>query len=260
MPKASIRTDNGGEFKSVVDKFMYNNNILHLWSLPDRHKQMSNVENLNKQVGRVLYTYLQNKSMELNSDYYEWTDIIDELRHNLNDAKKHPKDVDLNKYVPPEINMQYPPKYKKNDLVYRRLEVAIDKYGNKLHNGKFRQGENRYEMIPRKVLQVLAYSSPNPWRYILDTLPNVSYAEAELLPAQNETEEKFIVRKIIGKKTEKKIIYYLVWFKKSLKKDATWEPRSKLVEDGLDEYIKEYEDDIKLKRKKKRLKLKQINK
>jgi len=252
MPKSSIRTDNGGEFKSVVDKYMYDNNILHLWSLPDRHKQMGNVENLNKQLGRVIMTYLQNKSMELQKDYVEWTDIIDELRNNLNDSKKHPIDVDLNKYVPPEINMQYPPKYKKNDLVYRRLEVAIDKYGNKLHNGKFRQGENRYELIPRKVLQVLAYSSPNPWRYILDTLPNVSYAEAELLPAQNETEEKFIVRKIIGKKTEKKIIYYLVWWKKKLKKDSTYEAKTKLVEDGLGEYIKQYEDDCKVKRSKKR--------
>jgi len=260
MPKASIRTDNGGEFKSVVDKYMYDNNILHLWSLPDRHKQMGNVENLNKQLGRVLYTYLQNKSMEVQKDYVEWTDIIDELRHNLNDAKKHPIDVDLNKYVPPEINMQYPPKYKKDDLVYRRLEIPVDKFGNRLHNMKFRQGENRYETNkPTKILEVLAYSSPNPWRYILNGLPNVSYAEAELLPAHNETEEKFIVRKIIGKKTEKKIIYYLVWWKKKLKKDATWEPRSKLLEDNLGEYIKEYEDDIKLKRKKKRLKLKQIN-
>ena len=255
MPKASIRTDSGSEFKSVVDKYMYDNSILHLWSLPDRHKQMGNVENLNKVVGRFLMTYLQNKSMELNSDYYEWTDIIDELRHNLNDAKKHPQDANLNKYVPPDINMDHEPKYKINDLVYRRLEVPIDKYGNKLHNTKFRQGDNRYEVsVPRKITQVLAYSSPNPWRYILNELPNVSYAEAELLPAHNEKEEKFIVRKIIGKKTEKKIIYYLVWFKKSLKKDATWEPRSKLLEDNLDEYIKQYEDDIKEKRKKKRLK------
>ena len=148
--------------------------------------------------------------------------------------------------------MDQPPKYKINDLVYRRLEVPVDKFGNKLHNGKFRQGDNRYEMIPRKVIQVLAYSSPNPWRYILNGFPNVSYAEAELLPALNETEEKFIVRKIIGKKTEKKIIYYLVWFKKSLKKDATWEPKTKLLEDGLVEYIKQYEDDIKVKRSKKR--------
>ena len=87
MPKASIRTDNGAEFKSVVDKYMYDNNILHLWSLQERHKMMGNCENLNKQLGRVIMTYLQNKSMELNSDYYEWTDIIDELRHNINDAK-----------------------------------------------------------------------------------------------------------------------------------------------------------------------------
>ena len=123
-----------------------------------------------------------------------------------------------------------------------------------MHNTKFRQGDNRYETNkPTKILQVLAYSSPNPWRYILNGLPNVSYAEAELLPASNETEEKFIVRKIIGKKL-KKIIYYLVWWKKKLKKDSTYEPKTKLVEDGLVEYIKEYEDDCKEKRKKKQLK------
>jgi len=123
MPKSSIRT--------VVDKYMYDNNILYLWSLPERHKQMGNVENLNKVVGRFLMTYLQNKSMELNCDYYEWTDIIDEFRHNINDAKKHPKDANFNSYVPPEINMDQPPKYKINDLVFRRLEVPIDKFGNR---------------------------------------------------------------------------------------------------------------------------------
>ena len=71
--------------------------------------------------------------------------------------KKHPKDIDLNKYVPPEINMDQPPKYSINDLVYRRLELPIDKFGNRLHNTKFRQGDNRYEMIPRKVIQVLYF-------------------------------------------------------------------------------------------------------
>ena len=43
--KSKTAEFNGGEFKSVVDKYMYENNILHLWSLPDRHKQMGNVEN-----------------------------------------------------------------------------------------------------------------------------------------------------------------------------------------------------------------------
>ena len=252
IPKASIRTDSGGEFKSVVDKYMYDNNILHLWSLPDRHKQMGSVENLNKQIGRFIMTYLQNKSMELNKDYCEWTDIInDQFRKEFNNIKKHPIDADLNKYIPKDINMDNIPKYKVGDLVFRRLEVPLNKFSRKLHNGKFRQGDNRFENIPRKIVQVLCYSSPNPWRYILDTLPNVSYAEAELILAENETDEKFVVRQIIDKKTEKKIIYYLVWWKKSLKKDSTWEPKTNLLEDGLDEYIQQYEDECKEKKKKK---------
>ena len=45
---------------------------------------------------------------------------------------------------------------------------------------------------------------------------------------------------------------------KKLKKDATYEPKTKLLEDGLVEYIKQYEDDIKVKRRKKRLKDKAI--
>src|ERR1700722_4201968 len=57
IPEASCRTYNGDEFKSVVDKYMYENNILHLWSLPDRHKQMGNVEKLNKQLRRIIMTY-----------------------------------------------------------------------------------------------------------------------------------------------------------------------------------------------------------
>jgi len=253
-PLASIRTDSGGEFKSVVDQYMYDNNILHLWSLPDRHKQMANVENLNKQLGRIIMTYLQNKSAELHKEYFEWTDIInDQFRKDFNKIKKHPKDIDLNTYVPKDINLDNPPKYKVGDLVYRRLEIPVDEYGTKLHNGIFRQGDNKFTMVPTKIIRVLAYSSPNPWRYILQGFPNVSYAEAELLPS-NESEEKFVVRKIIGKMTKNKIVYYLVWWKKELKKDATWEPKTNLLEDKLDDYIQQYEKEVKDKAKKKRSK------
>ena len=138
-PKASLRTDNGSEFKSVVDKFMHDHNILHTWTLPDRHKQTGTVENLNRQIGRVLMTYLTNKSEEYGYDYREWTDIVDELRHNLNDAKKHPKDEDLKTYVPKEINMDSLPKFKIGDIVYHRLEIPVDKTGTKLQDGRFRQ-------------------------------------------------------------------------------------------------------------------------
>ena len=57
---------------------------------------------------------------------------------------------------------------------------------------------------------------------------------------RKETVEKVKVRKIIGSKTEKKKKYYLVHWKGELKKDATWELESNLLEDGLEEYIKEF--------------------
>jgi len=76
---------------------------------------------------------------------------------------------------------------------------------------------------------------------MLAGLPNVSYDQSELLPAKEKV-EKWIVRAIIDKKIEKKVIYYKVWFKKHLKADSTWESKTQLLLDGLDEYIKAYED------------------
>jgi hypothetical protein len=242
MPEASIRTDSGSEFKSVVDKYMHDNNILHLWSLPNRHKQMGNVENLNKQIGRFLMTYLNNKSAELNKDYFNWTDIIDVLREGLNDIKKHPKDENTYTHVPKDINLENPPKYKINDLVYRKLEKPIDRYGNRYHNSTFRMGDNQFELVPTKIIRVLAYSSPNPWRYILNGYPNVSYAEQELKPAkETETEEKFIIKKIRDKRIVKNKVEYLVQWQGYLVKDSTWVSKKSLLEDNAIDYINEYE-------------------
>jgi hypothetical protein len=64
--KASLKTDSGGEFKDTFDKWLKDHNIAHIVSLPDRHQQMSNVENLNKQVGKLIMTYLTAKSTEQN--------------------------------------------------------------------------------------------------------------------------------------------------------------------------------------------------
>ena len=249
-PEASIRTDAGSEFKSVFNKYLYDHNILHLVALPDRHKQNGNVENLNRQIGRILNTYMTNKAIETGEDFYEWTDIIDLVRKELNNIKKHPKDQNINKYVPNDINIQnFKPKYKIGDLVYRKLEVPVDKFGNKLHGSKFRVGDNRFELVPRKIVQVLVYTGVNPYRYILNGFSNVSYSENELIPAKDNNEEKFVVRKIIDKMTKNKIIYYKVWFKRELKKNALWLSKKQLLEDDLDEYIKEYEESIKSKKK-----------
>ena len=241
MPKASIKTDAGTEFKGQFEKYLYDNNILHLVTLPDRHKQLGNVENLNKQLGKIFMSYLTDKSYKDNNDYNEWTDITEIVRKELNDMKQHPKDEDPREHIPPDISHKQP-KYKIGDLVYRRLEVPKNQYGEKYHNGKFRAGDNRFEINEvRKIVNILAYS--NSWRYILNGFPNVSYDEAELMPAK-EKEEKYIIHKIIGKKKIRGVTYYLVWWKRYNKSESTWEPEKNLREDGADEYIQEYEDSI----------------
>jgi hypothetical protein len=86
----------------------------------------------------------------------------------------------------------------------------------------------------------LVYSSPNPWRYIFFDLPNVSYAEAELLKAKDpETEEKFVIKNIRDERKVKGKYEYLVhWKGYLLVKDSTWESKEQLIEDGSHEYMK----------------------
>ncbi len=74
---------------------------------------------------------------------------------------------------------------------------------------------------------------------MLNGLRNVSYAESELMPAKQK-EETYTVKSIIDKKVENKKVYYKIWWKGYLKKDATWEPKDNLIKD-IPNLIKEYE-------------------
>ena len=60
-PYASIRTDNGNEFKGIFNKWMEDENIFHKVNLPNRHTQMANVKVLNKQLGRLFNGYMNQK-------------------------------------------------------------------------------------------------------------------------------------------------------------------------------------------------------
>jgi hypothetical protein len=239
--RASIKTDSGREFLESFDQYFKKQKIAHLINLPDRHSQMAKIENLNKQIARLIMTYLTEKTMENGEQYREWTDVLDIIRKGLNEIKTHPKDEDPYKYPMPEPKIQALPRYKTGDIVYRSLEKPQE-YGT-----KFRSGDNRYDMVPRKVKNVYLYD--NNWRYRLVDFPNVAYAEAKLKPAAEE-EERYEVKKIIGKRSVNKIVQYLVWWKKQKKAESTWEDRSSLLEDGLEEYIEEYEEEAKKPKKK----------
>ena len=92
-------------------------------------------------------------------------------------------------------------------------------------------------MMLEKLKRVLHY--PKNIRYLLDGKQNASYAESELKLANNA---KYIVKKILDKKSENRVIYYLIWWKNYPKNRSTWEPKSNLIKNGLKDLINEYKN------------------
>ena len=250
LPEISFKTDNGTEFKGEFNKFLEKNKILHKFSLPYRHKQMAVVESLNKALSRILMNYLNKKSTELNVKYKNWTDILPQVRTELNKFRERNLEK-LKEYQNQHyFNPTSEPKYKIGDFVHFKLEHPQDFSGNVLPDSKFRSGDRRFSIQTRKITDVLFYPDEPYYRYKIQDMPNVSYSEHELKPSKIN-QNTYIIKKIIGKKTEKGKVYYLVWWRKYLKKDSTWEAKDKLIEDDCLEFIKSYEKEQKGKRKKK---------
>jgi transposase InsO family protein len=235
-PKASIRTDSGSEFKSVFHQYLYDEGILHSVSLPNRHKQTGSVESVNKLLGRFLNTFMNNNSTT------EWTDLLkpkQNLIFELNKIRKI-KDEDPFTYEHPAPK-RIISKYNVGDMVIRKLDTPMNGDNNK-ENGGFRVGDLRYDKFqPRKVLKILYY--PQNIRYMIEGFPQVSYTEDELLKTEDE-ESKYNVKKIWDRKTVKGKIYYKVWFKGYLKKNSEWLLKENLIEDGLEDEINTYDQNL----------------
>lgn len=248
QPKASLKTDSGNEFQGVFDRWLRDHHIAHLQSLPDRHKQLANVENLNRQLGRIFMTYLTDKSIELGYEYTNWDDIENDVRIELNKIKIHPKDENPYTYPMSTPKIDAPPKFEVGDLVYRPLEKPENISGEREY-GRFRVGDRRYDLVPRKIKKLFLYN--NNWRYIVNGFENTAYAEAELLKAK-EQEEMFEVEAIRDEKKEKNKVFYLIKWKGYKVSESTWEPKSQLLEDlgqeKLDQLIEDYKDKLKKKR------------
>jgi hypothetical protein len=235
-PYASIRTDAGPEFKDQFKKYCYDNSIMHKIAEPNRHQQSSNVESLNKQLGRLFNGYMNYKEQQTNKVYKEWDDIIGIVRKDLNEYRKKPvKNRFTEIYPVPEV---IEPKYKVGDLVYYKLDWAENALHQKQPTPQFRMGDTRYHTVATKIVKVLRYSGKVPIRYLLKDKPNVSYAENELLPAK-EKEENFIVERFLKVKTVNKKKEYLVKWKNYKVKDATFEKENDLIKDIGKEHFDE---------------------
>ena len=151
--------------------------------------------------------------------YKEWVEVVPKVRAMLNDFRKKPEGDPFTD-VYPTIDLTKQPKYKIHDVVYRMSEKPLDALGKKQPTQNFRMGDYRWERIPRKIVKVLRYAGKVPIRYILENLPNVAYAEYELMPAE-EKQAMYVVQSVKAKRTMNGVKELLIKWKGF--KKPTWE-------------------------------------
>ena len=192
-------------------------------------------------------TYLSNKELETKKAYNEWTDLLPQIRKVLNKYRKKP---DGDPFALTHIlKTNKIPKYKIGDIVIPKLEVPKDALGNKETTENFRNGDVRFDLNYKlKIVRVLNY--PNNNRYILNTLPNVSYAEEELMSA-NINDEYHQVKNVIDVDVEDGKIFYKIHWEGHLKQHSTWVSKTSLIKDRLKKTLLEFDKKHKEKKGKK---------
>ena len=248
QPCCKISTDGGTEFKGIMKKWMYDKSILHKTAQPKRHSQMSMVESLNRQLGRLFNGYMNKKEAETGKRYKEWTDVVKIVRDELNKHRKVtlPKDP---VYAAPDTRQK--PKFEVGDVVYRLLDAPKDALGHDQPTENFRVGDVRFDVKnPRKITQVLIYNGKIPYRYVLEGLKSVSFTPDQLRLAKNEQESKYTVERIIAERTRNKKKQFLIKWKGYNMDQSTWEPRENLIEDVGEKGLKLLLDAFKQSKKK----------
>ena len=242
LPEISLKTDGGTEFKGEFNKYLTDHGIFVKTAQPYNKKQMGPVEGLNNTIARILMNYMNNMSIKIGKDYSEWLDIIPNIRSEVNKYRKRNLDK-LKAYQDKhffDITEAGTPEYKIGDFVHFKLNRPLDIHGAPLSGTKFRQGDRMYSIETRAIVDILYYPSKPYYRYKLKDMPNVSYSAYDLKLSQ-QNDNYYAVRAIIGMKIVRKKKYFLVWWRKQLKKDSTWESEEQLIEDGFEKELEEFD-------------------
>lgn len=129
--------------------------------------------------------------------------------------------------------------FKEGDLVHYMLLKPMDARGVILKDSTFWVGDTRCSTDARRIVSALYYPDEPYYRYRLEGLPHISYSASEFKQAATQhNETSYFVQQIIGKKTVKRTVYYEVWWKGYLKKEAIWEPNDVKVSGGYVQHCK----------------------
>lgn len=241
LPDISLKTDGGTEFKGAFNKYLESHGIMHKTAKAYRKQQMGPIEGVNQILARILMNYINDKSVELKEDYHDWTDILDDVREEVNKYRKR----DLNKLKQYQDKHTFDPdlagesEFNIGDYVHYKVDRPIDIHGEPVNDSKFRAGDRIFSIETRKIVDILYYPSAPYYRYKLHDMNNVSFSASELKPS-NESDDYYRVKKLLDvRDASDGTTWVLVWFQGYLKKDAEWLEEEQMREDGFGDEIDE---------------------
>ena len=233
-PPIFMKTDNGGEFSKMTK----DDDTIHLRGLAYRHQNQASVERLNQSLGRLFNGYMNKVEEKNGTTYREWTDILDFVRKELNKVRfRKPVAAPQTNGV---LDMSKTPKYEPGTLVHRRLDYPENALGVKQSTASFRVGDYRYDRHPRKVI-LIRQMKEKPWfRYMVEGIPETTYAPWELIKSKvQDGGTRFVVERILGHRRTKDGRFYKIRWKGFTKRHDSWEPETALRED-VPELLEKY--------------------
>lgn len=243
VPTHQLKIDSGSEFKGVVSDYFINKGILISRGLPNRSRQQAVVETQNKVIGKVLLQRMKAQQIQTGTENNRWVSFLPKVISEMNKYRDNNPVIKKEEGTPKCKGMSCK-LLDEGTEVHRALDAP--EAGGK----KFRASDLRYEVEPRKIVQVLLKPDQPPM-YLLEGIKSAAYTREQLKPKQEYAEieptaiaeaddnvEKYVVERIINHRKKARSYEFEVKWKGY--KETTWEPRGSLLKD-VPEMVRKYE-------------------
>jgi len=203
IPKYSLITDSGSEFKGIFQNYLFNESIFHKTVPKGNHTAMSPIDNLCLQIGKILNDYMSNIELQTGKVYKQWPDILNTVIIEMNKIRKRElpnknefdtrfvndirevRKISFYKKTGEKIETIEQefirPKFRIGQLVYVLLKTPKNILGKNQSTLNFRAGDMTVDPERREITEVLMMHGKGPlYRYLVDGYRFVSFSESQL--------------------------------------------------------------------------------
>lgn len=236
-----LQVDNGSDFKSVFKSYFEKQNVIIMTAQTGRHRQIALAEARNGAISKPLLTRMVAEELVTGEQSNDWVKFLPDVIKMLNEH------YEIKDAKQPSEKIEYHHKdkivYDIGTLVRYKLDAPVSVTTGKKIDSKFRNGDVRYSLKPVKIIATIIDPNMNVVMYRLDGKTALYSADQLMLVSDklnlppDTVQTKFIIEKILKKKTIKGKTFYVVKWKGYDK--TTDEPESQLIKDVPD-LIKEF--------------------